>query len=63
MPLLTSSEFIHMERLLAGLLAEADPHEEEKILHLHARLKSIFEAQRGLADTKVHLLNLTKQNP
>lgn len=63
MALLTHSEFTKMERLLAGLLIDATSPEEEQILHLHARLKSIFEAQRGLTDTKAHLLSLTKQNP
>ena len=63
MPLLTNTEFTLMEHLLAGLLTEAEPREEEQILHLHARLKSIFEVQRGLNNTKAHLLNLTKQIP
>lgn len=63
MMMLTASEFDHMERLLADLLIEASPTEENQILQLHIRLKAIFEAQRGLQDTKSHLLGLTGQNP
>jgi hypothetical protein len=60
---ISSAEFDQMERLLADLLVEASPAEESQILQVHMRLKAIFEAQRGLQDTKSHLLSLTGQNP
>lgn len=61
MLLLTNSEFTQMERLLAGLLTEADTHEEEQILRLHARLQSIYEAQSGLYASRDRLMALRSQ--
>ncbi len=50
-----------MERLIAGLLADATQQEEVEILNLHQRLKAIYESQSCLRDAREYLLRLTEQ--
>lgn len=63
MTLLTDDEFQHMERLLAGLLADATPKEETAILTLHDRLQRIHASQDGLRASRDRLTALTKTSP
>jgi len=61
MTLLTPDEFARMESLLAELLPSCDPQEEVALLQLHARLKTIFEAQSGLNASRDRLRALQSQ--
>lgn len=61
MTLITDDEFAAMERLLAGLLADATSAEEAGILTLHDRLQRIHAAQEGLRASRDRLTALTKQ--
>ena len=61
MALITDEEFAAMERLLAGLLADATPAEETAILTLHDRLQRIHAAQDGLRASRDRLTTLTRQ--
>jgi len=62
MTLLTNQEFAQMERLLADLLPHTRPDEEAALLHLHARLQLIYEAQSGLNASRDRLMALGSQN-
>lgn len=61
MILLTSEEFLLMERLLADLLPVADAKEEAALLNLHARLRTIFNAQSNLHASRDRLKVLQSQ--
>ena len=61
MALLTQSEFVKMEHLLAGLLVDATLREEEEILLLHARLQVIYKAQSELHASRARLTALRLQ--
>jgi len=61
MTLLTDDEFAQMERLLAGLMADATPAEETAILTLHDRLQRIHASQDGLRASRDRLKGLTAQ--
>jgi hypothetical protein len=61
MAFLTRSEFTQMERLLAELMGDATRQEEERILHIHARLRAIYAAQSELYASRDHLTALRLQ--
>ena len=61
MTLLTDDEFAQMEQLLAGLLADATPHEETAILTPHDRLQRIHASQDSLRASRDRLKSLTMQ--
>ena len=61
MQILDTQEFGEMEQLLAGLLDGADPEEEAKVLTIHQRLRSIYEQQSLLRNSKARLQALRSQ--
>ncbi len=63
MSILTPQEFAQMEQLLANLLPHMRPDEEATLLHLHARLQMIYEAQSGLNASRNRLMALGSKTP
>ena len=61
MVLFTTEEFEKAERLLADLLTTANEHEQTKILTLHDRLKTLYEAQTDRHAQLHYLRSLTGQ--
>ena len=61
MNLIASDEFARMEQLLAELLLEAEWQEEASLLHLHARLQALYQAQSRLKASRDRLMALQSQ--
>ena len=59
---LSGSEFVSMERLLAGLLVGCDSSEQAKLIDLHLRLESIWRNQDRYSASFERLQSLANHN-